>query len=163
MQLQCSCCAAATGCSRQVANSNLIRAIHRHPAGYVEGSRKVEELALRGMTLSSLLQFYQEDLVTMPDWRYSPKDHKTTDVVRGAIIPLTCEEESSYAGSALNRDGLRRPHVMVTHTVQDLSKFLALLYFNAATSFLGAVSRLSFCRRSTRNYIFGRNYIEQPR
>ena len=76
---------------------------------------KVEELSLRGMTLRSLLCFYQEMLLPMPGWNYAPSDHKTRDVVRRAIIPLTSREESAYAVSALNRDGPRRAQVMVTH------------------------------------------------
>ena len=76
---------------------------------------KVEELSLRGMTLRSLLCFYQETLLPMPGWKYAPSDHKTRDVVRRAIIPLTSREESAYAVSALNRDGPRRAQVMVTH------------------------------------------------
>ncbi|CAE7930782.1 BMY1 [Symbiodinium necroappetens] len=76
---------------------------------------KVAELSLRGMTLRSLLLFYQDHLPSMPGWRYAPKDHKTKDVVRRAIIPLTSREESSYAVSALNRDGARRAAIMVTH------------------------------------------------
>ena len=76
---------------------------------------KVVELSLRGMTLRSLLLFQQEDLPSMPDWQYSPKEHKTRDVVRRVIIPLTRREESSYAVSSLNRDGARRAQIMVTH------------------------------------------------
>ena len=76
---------------------------------------KVDELSLRGMTLRSLLLFYQECLPSMPDWRYSPKEHKTRDVVRRAIIPLTSSEETAYAVSVLNKDGARRAQVMVTH------------------------------------------------
>ena len=76
---------------------------------------KVQELSLRGMTLRSLLRFYQQDLPSMPDWRYSPKEHKTRDVVRRSIVPLTSGEESAYAASSLNRDGARRAQVMVTH------------------------------------------------
>ena len=75
---------------------------------------KVEELSMRGMTLRSLLCFYQEDLPSL-GWRYSPKEHKTRDVVRGSIIPLTGREESSYALSTFNRDGAQRAAVMVTH------------------------------------------------
>ena len=77
---------------------------------------KVEELSLRGMTLRSLLHFYQVDLPAIPDWRYAAKDHKTRDVVRRVIIPLTSREECSYATSALNRDCSRRAQVMVTHS-----------------------------------------------
>ena len=76
---------------------------------------KVEELSLRGMTLRSLFHFYQESLPSIPDWRYVPEDHKTRDVVRRAIIPLTSGEECSYAASTLNRDGPQRAQVMVTH------------------------------------------------
>ena len=77
--------------------------------------RKVEELSSRGMNLRSLLHFYQQDLRRIPDWKYVPREHKTRDVVRRAIIPLTSKEESAYAVSALNRGGAQRATVMVTH------------------------------------------------
>ncbi|CAE7730078.1 unnamed protein product [Symbiodinium sp. CCMP2456] len=106
---------------------------------------KVEELSLRGMTLRSLLQFYQENLPTMPDWTYAPAEHKTRDVVRRAIIPLTSKEESAYAASALNGDGPQRAQVMVTHNwgncFKDLlaavvSDALQECSFNLATNLL---------------------------
>jgi len=75
---------------------------------------KVEELSLRGMTLRSLLHFYQDQLPYV-DWQYVPSMHKTRDVVRRAIIPLTSEEECAYAVSSLNKDGPQRAGVMVTH------------------------------------------------
>ena len=81
----------------------------------VNWTRKVEELSMRGMTLRSLLQFYQENLPSMPDWKYAPKEHKTRDVVRRAIIPLTSREECAFSVSAFNRDGPKRAQVMVTH------------------------------------------------
>ncbi|CAE7315036.1 BMY1 [Symbiodinium sp. CCMP2592] len=76
---------------------------------------KVEELSLRGMTLRSLFHFYEAELRSMPDWTYAPKEHKTRDVVRRVIIPLTSSQESSYVVSVLNRDGARNAEVMVTH------------------------------------------------
>ena len=76
---------------------------------------KVEELSLRGMTLRSLLDFYQWNLALAPDWTYVPKAHKTRDVVRRVIIPLTSREESAYSVSTWNRDGAQRAQVMVTH------------------------------------------------
>eukprot|EP00438_Fugacium_kawagutii_P018635 Skav224581 [mRNA] locus=scaffold246:222256:224421:- [translate_table: standard] len=76
---------------------------------------KVEELSLRGITLRSLLRFYDDELLSMPGWKFSPKEHRTRDVVRRAIIPLTSREKSAYAASALNRDGPQRAQVMVTH------------------------------------------------
>ena len=87
----------------------------KHNTGSPAWQAKVEELSLRGMTLRSILQFYQDDLPFIPSWGYAPREHKTRDVVRRAIIPLTSAEECSYAGSALNRDGARRAQVMVTH------------------------------------------------
>ena len=78
-------------------------------------TRKVEELSMRGMTLRSLLQFYQENLPSMPDWKYAPREHKTRDVVRRAIIPLTSREECAFSVSAFNKDGPKRAQVMVTH------------------------------------------------
>ena len=85
---------------------------------------KVEELSLRGMTLNSLLRFYQEDLPSIPDWIYMPREHLTRDVVRRAIIPLTSREESAYAASALNRDGSQRASIMVTHSWSNTFKDL---------------------------------------
>jgi len=78
-------------------------------------TRKVEELAQRGMTLQSLLQFYQTKIPTVQGWTYSPEEHKTKDVVRRVIIPLTSSEERAYAVSSHNQDGPRRAQVMVTH------------------------------------------------
>ena len=75
---------------------------------------RVEELSLRGMTLRSLLQFY-EQLFSL-DWSYSAQDHKTRDVVRRAIIPLTSTEECAFAASSWNRNGAQRAQVMVTHS-----------------------------------------------
>ena len=86
---------------------------------------KVEELSARGMTLRSLMCFYQEDLCSVPDWRYVPKDHKTRDVVRRAIIPITRAEECAYAVSTQNRDGAQKPAVMVTHNWGNCFKDLA--------------------------------------
>lgn len=81
----------------------------------VNWTRKMEELSMRGMTLRSLLQFYQENLPSMPDWKYVPKEHKTKDVVRRAIIPLTRQEECAFSASAFNKDGPKRAQVMVIH------------------------------------------------
>ena len=78
-------------------------------------TRKVEELAQRGMTLRSLLQFYQLKMPMVQGWTYVPEEHKTKDVVRRVIIPLTSREECAYAVSGHNQDGQRRPQVMVTH------------------------------------------------
>ena len=81
----------------------------------VNWTSKVKELSMRGMTLRSLLTFYQENLPSMPDWKYAPREHKTRDVVRRAIIPLTSSEECAFSVSAFNKDGPKRAQVMVTH------------------------------------------------
>ncbi|CAE7391502.1 unnamed protein product [Symbiodinium pilosum] len=65
--------------------------------------------------MQSLLEFYLKDLPALEDWRYSPNDHRTRDVVRRAIIPMTAEEGCAYATSKHNRDGPRRAEIMVTH------------------------------------------------
>ena len=78
-------------------------------------TKKVEELSLRGMTLRSFLHFYEAKLPSMPDWNYVPEEHKTKDVVRRVIIPLTSQDESAYAVSCHNRDWPQRAQVMVTH------------------------------------------------
>ena len=75
---------------------------------------KVEELSMRGMTLNSLLLFHH-GLTSMEDWTYVPECHKTRDVVRRAIIPMTSSEGCAYAVSRLNWNGARRAQVMVTH------------------------------------------------
>ena len=87
---------------------------------------KVEELSLRGMTLRSLFRFYQEELPSVRNWSYVPREHKTRDVVRRVIISLTSREESSYAASTLNLDGPRRADVMVTHNWGNRFKDLLL-------------------------------------
>eukprot|EP00438_Fugacium_kawagutii_P003777 Skav210865 [mRNA] locus=scaffold4964:33370:34332:- [translate_table: standard] len=68
------------------------------------------------MTLRTLLQFYQEK-VSMEElgWKYVPEEHKTRDVVRRVVIPLTSSEECAYAVSSHNQDAPRRAQVMVTH------------------------------------------------
>lgn len=84
----------------------------------------VEELSLLGMTLRSLLQFYQQDLPSISDWRYAPKVHQTRDVVRRAIIPLTAGKACAFAASSLNRDGAQRASIMVTQNWSNLYKDL---------------------------------------
>ena len=79
------------------------------------GPPQVRELCFRGVTMQSLLEFYLKDLPALEDWRYSPNDHRTRDVVRRAIIPMTAEEGCAYATSKHNRDGPRRAEIMVTH------------------------------------------------
>ena len=86
----------------------------------VNWTRKVEELSMRGMTLRSLLHFYQDQLPSMPDWKYVSEEHKTRDVVRRAIIPLTSREECAFSVSAFNKDGPKRAQVMVTHNWGNL-------------------------------------------
>ena len=93
------------------------KAVPRKEAAWsVDWKAKVEELSTRGMTLRSLVRFCEE-LSFMPEseWTYVPHAHKTRDVVRRVIIPLTCKEESSYAASSLNCDGAQRAEIMVTH------------------------------------------------
>ena len=98
----------------------------------VNWTRKVEELSMRGMTLRSLLQFYQKNLPSMPDWKYAPREHKTRDVVRRAIIPLTSREECAFSVSAFNKDGPKRAQVMVTHNWGNLfSDLLAAVLSDA--------------------------------
>eukprot|EP00438_Fugacium_kawagutii_P023249 Skav204753 [mRNA] locus=scaffold1013:195272:197373:- [translate_table: standard] len=57
---------------------------------------------------------------TTEDWKYVPEEHKTKDVVRRAIIPLTSREECAFSSSALNADGPKRAQVMVTHNWGNL-------------------------------------------
>ncbi|CAE7552336.1 BMY1 [Symbiodinium natans] len=108
----CQCCG-WTCCCVRLRQSRAVPA--KEPDWSPLWKEKVEELALRGITLRSDLLFCQRELFSMPGWQYVPCEHKTRDVVRRAIIPLTSKEESSYAVSMFNREGSRRPQVMVTH------------------------------------------------
>ncbi|CAE7770911.1 BMY1 [Symbiodinium sp. CCMP2456] len=79
--------------------------------------KTVEELSTRGLTLNSLMKFYEEDLCYVHGtyWSYVPEKHKTRDVVRRVIIPLTAGQRCAYATSSYNRDGPKTPKIMVTH------------------------------------------------
>lgn len=50
-------------------------------------------------------------------WKYVQHKHKTRDVVRRVIIPLTAQEPEpcAYATSSWNRDEAQRAEIMVTH------------------------------------------------
>ena len=78
--------------------------------------KKVEELSMRGLTLNSLLKFYEEDLRHVDGWQYVPDVHRTKDVVRQVIVRLTAVEGSSYASSIYNMDKAQRAQIMVTHS-----------------------------------------------
>ena len=78
--------------------------------------KKVEELSMRGLTLNSLLKFYEEDLRQVDGWQYVPDVHRTKDVVRQVIVRLTAVEGSSYASSIYNMDKAQRAQIMVTHS-----------------------------------------------
>ncbi|CAK9045669.1 unnamed protein product [Durusdinium trenchii] len=95
---------------------------------------KVEELSMRGITLNSLLKFYEEDLLLFDGWQYAPGKHRTRDVVRRVIIPVTAGElePCSYATSSYNRDKAQRAQIMVTHNWDNLFKdLLAAIVANA--------------------------------
>ncbi|CAL1172006.1 unnamed protein product [Cladocopium goreaui] len=74
-------------------------------SGDPKWAQKMEELSLRGMTLRCFQQFYQIQLHMVQGWKYAPEEHKTRDVVRRVIIPLTSSEECAYAVSSHNKDG----------------------------------------------------------
>ena len=71
---------------------------------------------MRGLTLNSLLKFYEEDLRQVDGWQYVPDVHRTKDVVRQVIVRLTAVEGSSYASSIYNMDKAQRAQIMVTHS-----------------------------------------------
>ena len=88
-------------------------------------------MSKRGITLNGLLKFYEEDLRLL-EWQYQPDEHRTRDVVRRAIIPLTAGEKTSYATSSYNRDNAQRARIMVTHKWDNLFKdLLAAIMANA--------------------------------
>lgn len=84
--------------------------------GHSSWDAKTEELARRGVTLRALLDFYSSLPGRMP--HFDPEKHKTTDIVRQVIIPMS--QGSSYGDSAAalvmmeGRELL--PGRMVTHS-----------------------------------------------
>ncbi|CAE8724560.1 unnamed protein product [Polarella glacialis] len=64
---------------------------------------KVSELAERGFTLESLLSFYKR-LGTDYMLHYKPDVHRTSDVVRQAIIPLSRPSGVAYAVTMMKGD-----------------------------------------------------------
>eukprot|EP00928_Gymnodinium_smaydae_P015608 TRINITY_DN15782_c0_g1_i2.p1 TRINITY_DN15782_c0_g1~~TRINITY_DN15782_c0_g1_i2.p1 ORF type:complete len:765 (-),score=112.16 TRINITY_DN15782_c0_g1_i2:121-2415(-) len=81
---------------------------------------KVRELAARGFTLRDLLRFYRRlnDKDVMP--HFDPESHRTVDVVRQAIIPLSKRKQAGYAmATVLDKRG-KIPEVMVTHSWSNL-------------------------------------------
>ena len=88
-----------------------------------EGWRhKVVELGDRGFTLEALLIFYARDLRRqMPN--FDPARHRTSDVVRLAIIPLSIHAKTAYA--VVMMDGKpTKPMRMVTHNWGNLFRDL---------------------------------------
>jgi len=83
---------------------------------------KVKDLAQRGITLDTLLHFYSVTLPeAIPD--FDPTKHRTADVVRRSVIPLSAEARSSYA-EVLNGGKPLRPNAMVTHNWANLFRDL---------------------------------------
>ncbi|CAE7455228.1 unnamed protein product [Symbiodinium natans] len=86
----------------------------RHWAGTGddEWDKKTQELALRGITLRSLLKFYGQLSETMPHFRAS--EHSSAEVVRQVILPMTAKDGCA---AAIRLEGqARRPDRMVTHS-----------------------------------------------
>lgn len=82
----------------------------------------VEELAHRGFTIEALLRFYRDDLPSqMPD--FDSARHRTTDVVRRAIIPLSRKARTAYATVMMNGTPTL-PAKMVTHSWGNLFRDL---------------------------------------
>eukprot|EP00434_Breviolum_minutum_P011546 symbB.v1.2.010181.t1/scaffold664.1/size175145/1 len=80
--------------------------------------KKTRDLANRGISLGELLVFYKGlgDTV-MPS--FQPSVHTTHDVVRLAVIPLTCSDCISYA-QLVNKGEKVLPKKMVTHNWSNL-------------------------------------------
>ena len=92
--------------------------------------QKVVQLAEQGVTLNAVVHFYKVDLPRqMP--HFNPAKHRTADVVRGAIIPLSKDARSSYA-SVLMGGRPTLPAKMMTHGWANLFRdFLAAIVADA--------------------------------
>merc|ERR1719265_1422682 len=100
---------------------------------------KVEELAGRGFSLQALLKFYRGlGREYMPS--FDPDKSTTSEVVRHAVIPLTCSESCAYA--TVMMEGVpTRPETMVTHTWSNVFTDLVAAVVSDAlldTTFEGA-------------------------
>mgnify|MGYP002803525004 FL=1 len=84
--------------------------------GHAAWDEKTEELAHRAVTLRALLDFYSSLPQKMP--HFDPAKHKTSDIVRQVIIPMS--RDSHYGDSSaavLMMEGRRLlPDRMVTHS-----------------------------------------------
>ncbi|CAE8681313.1 unnamed protein product, partial [Polarella glacialis] len=83
---------------------------------------KVSELAERGFTLESLLSFYKR-LGTDYMLHYKPDVHRTSDVVRQAIIPLSRPSGVAYAVTMM-KGSCSLPDAFVTHNWGNLFRDL---------------------------------------
>ncbi|CAE8707952.1 unnamed protein product [Polarella glacialis] len=83
---------------------------------------KVSELAERGFTLESLLSFYKR-LGTDYMLHYKPDVHRTSDVVRQAIIPLSRPSGVAYAVTMME-GACSLPDAIVTHNWGNLFRDL---------------------------------------
>jgi len=93
-----------------------------HPCEHKGWGDKVKELATRGFTLNALMKFYRFDLPwQMPN--FDPSMHRTTDVVRCAIIPLSREKRTAYSTVMMDGEHIR-PMKMVTHNWSNLFRDL---------------------------------------
>lgn len=77
----------------------------------------VQSIALRGLSIKQLMQFYIGLPKVMPHFR--PDVHTTADVVRGAIIPMTASDGCAYASMVAEGTPVR-PQNMVTHNWSNL-------------------------------------------
>jgi len=92
------------------------------PDSNAEWQSKVEELAGRAFTLEALLIFYMGLGKDYMDW-FDPNQNSTNDVVRGAIIPMTKESQTSLA-TVMMKGKYTRPNKMVTHNWGNLFRDL---------------------------------------
>eukprot|EP00927_Polykrikos_kofoidii_P006982 TRINITY_DN12844_c1_g1_i4.p1 TRINITY_DN12844_c1_g1~~TRINITY_DN12844_c1_g1_i4.p1 ORF type:complete len:525 (-),score=47.03 TRINITY_DN12844_c1_g1_i4:100-1629(-) len=83
---------------------------------------QVQQLACRALTLKALLEFYK-GLGTEYMHHYDPSHHRTLDVVRMAIIPMSLKARSSAASVMMHGESTR-PRTMVTHNWGNLFRDL---------------------------------------
>mmetsp|Transcript_84250 Transcript_84250/g.176308 ORF Transcript_84250/g.176308 Transcript_84250/m.176308 type:complete len:778 (-) Transcript_84250:316-2649(-) len=89
-------------------------------------TQKVEELSKRGMTVQQLLDFYKMlgDEVMV---HFDPRRSTTNDIVRQAVIPLSCEAGGgvAFCDSQHVRGGRHgHPRTMVTHAWDNVFSHL---------------------------------------
>eukprot|EP00927_Polykrikos_kofoidii_P084407 TRINITY_DN8883_c0_g1_i3.p1 TRINITY_DN8883_c0_g1~~TRINITY_DN8883_c0_g1_i3.p1 ORF type:complete len:698 (+),score=83.61 TRINITY_DN8883_c0_g1_i3:134-2227(+) len=93
-----------------------------HPDSNASWQENVNDLAGRGFTVEALLEFYG-GLGTEFMLHYTAGRHRTLDVVRMAIIPLSRDAQSDLA-TVMMHGVPRRPDAIVTHSWSNLFRDL---------------------------------------